>query len=248
MPQPAVRRHGDLVDAHGLATHTDSETTRPTMTTKPAVGGAERFAGLWRRNVASPPSPDAAVVYADLAERYSAPFRKFHTMGHIDDCLRQFDEVAPHLVDRDAVEFGLWFHDAVYETGATTNELRSAELFLEQTEGSAFLFRHRVCGLILATRHKRLVRGNDQRFIVDIDLSGFGAPWDEFMRSGELLRQESDQTEEQYQTSQVTFLGRLQKRRYVFLTDYFRDRYEDVARENLRRILADLAEKGYVAA
>ena len=210
------------------------------------VPGAERFTALWQRRVASPPSPDATSVYADLNALYAAPFRKFHNLGHIQDCLSWVEEVAPLLVDRDAVEFALWFHDAVYQTGATTNEWRSAEMFLDLSAGAAFLFRHRVCGLILATRHIRRVHGNDKCFIVDIDLSGFGAPWEEFMRNGELLRHESaNQTEHQYQTGQVAFLSRLQRRPNVFSTDYFRDRYEATARENLRRVLAELAAQGY---
>ncbi|MET0681782.1 MAG: hypothetical protein ABWZ29_00405 [Casimicrobiaceae bacterium] len=206
----------------------------------------ERFTDLWGRCVASPPSPDGAAVYADLRSRYEAPFRRFHNLGHIGDCLRLCDEVAALLEDRDAVEFALWFHDAVYDIGAATNELRSAELFLTVSGGAPFMFRHRVCDHILATRHLDTVQENDRRFIVDIDLSGFGAPWEEFMRNGALLRDESaDVPDVKYHCGQVAFLSRLHKRRYFFATEYFRARFETIARENLRRVLADLRAKGY---
>ena len=65
---------------------------------------ATRFGALWRRCVASPPSPVAADVYADLRARLSEPAREFHNLGHIDDCLTRLDEVTPHLADPDAVE------------------------------------------------------------------------------------------------------------------------------------------------
>ena len=97
---------------------------------------ADRFGEVWRRCVTSPPSPDPAAVYADLRERLSAAGREFHNLGHIDDCLRHFDEIAPRLMDRDAVEIALWFHDAVYEPGNPDNERRSAQLFLEQSKGA----------------------------------------------------------------------------------------------------------------
>ncbi len=98
----------------------------------------------------------------------------------------------------------------------------------------------------MATRHARRIHGNDRRFIVDIDLSGFGAPWEEFMRHGAQLRAESAQlTDDQYHAGQVIFLGRLQRRSRFFFTDYFRDRYETQARENLERVLAELAHQGY---
>ena len=210
---------------------------------------AGRFTDLWRRRMASPPSPDGATVYAELCRLYTAPYRRYHNFGHIQDCLRLVDEVAPLLKDRDAVEFGLWFHDAVYDTGVTTNEWRSAELFLERSAGAPFVFRHRVCGHILATRHMGTARGNDRCFLVDIDLSGFGAPWEEFMRNGALLREESStQSDARYHAGQVTFLSALQQRPHFFQTGYFRDRYEVIARANLERLLEELRVMGYGAA
>jgi predicted metal-dependent HD superfamily phosphohydrolase len=210
--------------------------------------GASRFADLWRRRVASPPSPDGVTVHAELCRLYTAPYRRYHNLGHIQDCLRLADEVAPLLVDRDAVEFGLWFHDAVYDTGVTTNEWRSAELFLERSAGASFVFRHRVCGHILATRHMVKARGNDRCFLVDIDLSGFGAPWEEFMRNGALLREESsNQPDARYHAGQVMFLSALQQRPHFFQTEYFRDRYEAIARANVTRLLGELRAMGYGA-
>jgi predicted metal-dependent HD superfamily phosphohydrolase len=218
----------------------------PAQTVSDVDDGAARFTELWQRCIASPPSPDGATVYADLLRRYGTPFRRFHNLGHIHDCLRRCDEVAPLLVDRDAVEFALWFHDAVYDIGSSTNELRSAELFLDVSAGAPFMFRHRVCDHILATRHLSSVSDSDRRYIVDIDLSGFGAPWEEFMRNGALLRDESSGVPDaKYHCGQVAFLSRLQKRRHFFATEYFRTRFEATARENLRRILTDLRAKGY---
>jgi predicted metal-dependent HD superfamily phosphohydrolase len=201
---------------------------------------------LWRRCVASPPSPDGRAVYAELARLHGEPLRHYHTLDHIDDCLRRLDRVAPLLNDPDAVELALWFHDAVYEMDCGTNEERSAELFDKLAQGADAGFRRRVRGLIMATRHMGGERNHDRRFIVDIDLAGFGAPWDEFMRNGALLREESPaKTDAQYHRGQVWFLQRLQRRRHFFATAYFRDRYEAKARDNLRRLLTDLASRGY---
>jgi predicted metal-dependent HD superfamily phosphohydrolase len=161
-----------------------------TAPTQVGRANAKRFSALWQRCLDSPPSPDAATVYADLCARLGDPRRAFHNLGHIDDCLRYFDEVAPRLDDRDAVELGLWFHDAVYEPGDPTNERRSAELFLAQSAGARSLLRRRVAALILTTKRNRTPRSNDCKFIDDIDLAGFGSSWDEFIRNGQLLRHE----------------------------------------------------------
>jgi predicted metal-dependent HD superfamily phosphohydrolase len=216
---------------------------------KPETPGAERFAALWHRCVVSPPAPDATTVFADLQRRHEAPLRFFHNLDHIRDCIRQVDEVAPLLVDRDAAELALWFHDAVYEPGAANNEQRSAELFLDLAVGAPPSLCRRVCAMILATRHTSLPPGNDRRFVMDIDLAGFGAPWEEFVRRGADLRAEyAGQTDAQYFAGQALFLQRLARRRHFFGTAYFRDRYEATARENLRRLLADLGRRGYTAA
>jgi predicted metal-dependent HD superfamily phosphohydrolase len=202
---------------------------------------ARRFEALWRRCVASPPSPKGAEVYAELCRLFEEPNRHYHTLDHIRDCVHRIDEVAPLLVDRDAVELALWFHDAVYEFGASTNERRSAEMFLRLATGASPAFCRRVCGLILATRHTGTAHGNDRRFIVDIDLAGFGAPWPEFMSKGALLRKESPaKTDAQYRAGQVFFLNLLQRRSRFFSTDHFRHRFETAAQENLRRLLVEL--------
>ena len=91
-------------------------------TASAAAFGASRFERLWRRCVASPPSPEGAEVYGELTRLLSAPYRRYHTLAHIHDCLRRLDKVAALLRDPDAVELGLWFHDAVYEMDCGTNE------------------------------------------------------------------------------------------------------------------------------
>ena len=214
--------------------------------TSAASSNASRFERLWRRHVASPPSPDGATVYAELRVLLGAPYRRYHTLEHIHDCLRRLDDVAQFLDDPDSVELALWFHDAIYDMDSGTNEQRSAELFEKLAKGAAPAYRRRVHGLIMATRHRGGERNNDRRFIVDIDLAGFGATWKEFMRNGALLREESPRkTDAQYHSGQIWFLERLQRRRHFFATEYFRKRYEAKARENLRRLLTDLADQGY---
>jgi predicted metal-dependent HD superfamily phosphohydrolase len=150
------------------------------------------------------------VVYDDLRARLCEPTREFHNIGHIDDCLRRLDDVRPHLGDADAVELALWFHDAVYVPGDPTNERRSAELFLSHAAGAPAALRRRVSALILTTRRNRTPRDNDCRFIDDIDLAGFGSPWEEFMRNGDLLRREfATQSDADYYRGLATFLTSL---------------------------------------
>ena len=208
--------------------------------------GAARFGALWGRHVPSSPAAAADEVHADLCRRLGGADRRFHNLNHISDCLRRFDEVAPLLANPDAVELAIWFHDAVYVPGDADNERNSTELFLAGSKGADPAFRRRVCTLILTTRHQQQAPGDDRGFIEDIDLAGFGGPWEEFMRHGDLLREEfAAQSDAQYFGGQAWFLGLLKRRRWFFSTDYFRKRYEARAQENLDRLLALLAAEGY---
>jgi len=211
-----------------------------------AHADVERFAAVWDRCVASPPSPRSAEVYAQLAARLGAPERRFHNLQHIAECLKHLDRVATLVRDRDAVELAIWFHDAEYAPGDASNERRSAELFMNLSAGADPVQRRRVTGLILATRHRTPARTLDRRYIEDIDLIGFGAPWEQFMRNGDLLRDEfASQTDEKYYRGQVAFLTMLERRPMFFLTDFFRSRYEANAKENIRRLLALRCKQGY---
>ena len=205
-----------------------------------------RFDALWRRCVVSPGSTSADEVQADLRRRLGGSDRRFHNLHHVGECLHRFDEVPSLLSDPAAVEIALWFHDAVYVPGDANNERYSAELFLAQSNGANPVFRRRVSGLILATRHIGEARSNDRRFIEDIDLAGFGSTWEHFMREGDSLREEfAAQADAQYYAGQVSFLARLKQRPWFFATDYFRERYEAQAQENLDRLLALRAKQGY---
>jgi predicted metal-dependent HD superfamily phosphohydrolase len=181
-------------------------------------------------------------VFADLRDRLGTRGRHYHNLGHIDDCLVRFDEVAPLLVDRDAVELALWFHDAVYEPGDPDNERRSAQLFLDQSAGALPRFRWRVCALILTTRRVRTPRSNDCKFIDDIDLAGFGLPWRDFAHNGDLLRREfAHQTDAEYYRGLSAFLHALRRRPRFFRTDWFARRLEKRAQANLDRLLSEIA-------
>lgn len=78
----------------------------------------------------APPSPAAESVFDDLCRRYAEPSRFYHTRVHIENLL-----VVTHTLralvpsaDWPAVQFAVWFHDAVYDTRTGDNEEQSARL------------------------------------------------------------------------------------------------------------------------
>jgi predicted metal-dependent HD superfamily phosphohydrolase len=187
------------------------------------------------------------LAFQSLSEFYNEPHRQYHNLGHIDRCLWAFDRAVQVADNPDAIELGLWFHDIIYTVGASDNEWRSAELFQRWSDGDPDLsFRTQVHDLIMATTHRAIPCGHDQRLIVDIDLCGFGLPWDEFVKDSQRIRAEfSGMSDDHYFNNLLKFLELLLNRSSLFVSDYFHLRYEQCARANAQRLAADLRSRGY---
>lgn len=207
----------------------------------------KRFQALWNRCLLAGAASDGVAVYQELETRYSEPHRYYHTTDHIRHCLREFDLAAELMDDADAVEMGLWFHDAIYDPRASDNELKSAELFTVRADGHMDAdFRRRVYDLILITIHPEQPRNLDQEFMVDIDLSSFGLPWPAFRRDSNAVRNEyAHMSDKQFYPAQIRFLGSLLARPSFFFTEFFRNRYEETAKGNITRHIDELAALGY---
>lgn len=188
------------------------------------------------------PEADAGELYRILVDKYSEPHRSYHTLEHIRHCLAQLDG-ARHLADdADAIELAIWFHDAVFDIGADDNERRSALLFDSRLgpylspERAAYIHH-----LIRDTEHPSEPGDNDGRLMVDIDLSSFALPWDEFMRDTRAILAESAHVPEaQLVAGKCRFLNALLSRSSIFQTVHFREHHEAQARSNIERHMRDL--------
>lgn len=196
---------------------------------------AQRFYALWRRCRGSTEVPQAADVFAELARRYAEPHRHYHTPAHINHCLGQLDLVRERLATPDAVEMALWFHDVVYDPRARDNEQQSAELFRRRARDVLpAAFTDDVYRLIMITRHRETPARDDERHVVDIDLSCFGLEHDAFKRDSNDVRNEfAHLSDADFIPRQCGFLQSLIDRPAIFATEFFRRRYERRARTNI---------------
>ena len=204
-----------------------------------------RFESLWSRCIGA----GAGAVFDELAALYGEPHRHYHTGAHIEHCLRQLDIAADRMDEPDAVEMAVWFHDAIYEIPPKDNEARSAELFAARAgERGSERFRSRVHQLIMATTHlDPPPRTLDESFMVDIDLSSFGRPWEEFLNDSRAVRAEmAHLSDAEFHPRQRRFLESLEARSRFCFTEFFRERHEHRARENIAKLRSILEEGGRV--
>jgi predicted metal-dependent HD superfamily phosphohydrolase len=71
---------------------------------------------------------DVAGSGANLLGRYAGAGRHYHDLTHLDEVLRNVDELADAARAPDAVRLAAWFHDAIYDPRAPDNEQSSARL------------------------------------------------------------------------------------------------------------------------
>jgi predicted metal-dependent HD superfamily phosphohydrolase len=201
------------------------------------IADKARFLALWNR-VGS--AGDPVGTFERLARAYHEPTRHYHNADHIRDCLEQLDRERGLAQEPDAVEFALWFHDAVYRPSAGDNEERSAAWADEalSSAGAPESLRTRVRSLVLATRHGEPAVDPDERLISDVDLSILGrepSVFDEFERR---IRQEYSWVPAPlYRVERGRMLRRFLARDPLYLTSPFRERYEASAKRNLARVL-----------
>jgi len=169
--------------------------------------------------------------------------RHYHTLRHLSACLQELDAARALAHSAPEVELALWFHDAIYRTYRTDNEARSArwaaQLLTES--GAPPDTVERVRGYVLATRHHDASIDGDAALVVDIDLSILGqaqAVYDAFERN--VRKEYWWVARRRYAAARSRILESFLQRPALYHWQYFRERYEALARRNLERAIAAL--------
>jgi predicted metal-dependent HD superfamily phosphohydrolase len=211
------------------------------MDRQPGTLDQQRWKELWSRLGAQ---GSGIPVFDQLASAYAKPERAYHTAQHIRDCLAELD-LNPRLAQfPDEVEAALWFHDAVYAPAAADNEEQSAALARSALSSAGVLPERitRIVNLILATKHETAPSTSDEQLICDIDLSILGREPKLFEEFERLIRREYAWVPEPvYRSRRAALLSEFLRRPSIYQSPGFRERFEDRARNNLGRLLAQLA-------
>lgn len=189
-----------------------------------------------------------------LLAAYAEPPRAYHQYAHVREVLRHYADVAagPGWTQPREVWLAVQYHDAVYEAGRSDNESRSALLaraHIERWLPDSGIDVERVVALIeLTARHGGHSPGDfgqgaeadDTRHFLDCDMAILGAEpavFDAYDRAIAI----------EYRGRVPGWLFRINRRRFlkgllgrerIFLSHYFHQRYDEAARQNLRRATA----------
>jgi predicted metal-dependent HD superfamily phosphohydrolase len=163
---------------------------------------------------------------------------------HLDECFEKLRELEAEAVHAGEIEVALWFHDAIYDVRRSDNEAKSADWArtVATEAGVAGEAAERIHGLVMCTMHDAVPAGEDQRIVVDVDLSILGAPQERFDEYEAQIREEYAWVpEETFRARRRDVLAQFLARPSVFSTRTFLDRYETRARRNLGRSIRKLS-------
>lgn len=202
---------------------------------------APAWDAMWRALGAN---PDPGLLDRLIAH-YAEPHRHYHTLEHLDACLRQLATARTLASHPAEVELALWFHDAVYQVPASDNERQSADwardaLVRAGVDGAGA---QRVHALVLVTCHAVAPDTPDEQLLLDVDLSILGMPPALFDRYERQVRAEYAQVPEAaWRSRRKTLLQQFLARPRIYHTGQFRDRLEAQARANLQRSIDRLGQ------
>jgi len=238
MGQSVVKRFDLLTFANAL--HFGHRHPTATAMIDSAIATSDRWsARCLRLNMAADQG-----VYRQLIKAWSARARHYHALAHLEACLVELDSVRSAAIRVAEIEMALWFHDAIYKTYSKTNEERSAEwarLFLVKAGASSDVAQ-RVQRYVLATRHTADGLSGDAALTVDIDLSILGMPRDAYDAFERNVRKEYWWVSHQrYVHGRAAILQSFLDRPFIYGTPVMRERYENAARDNIKRAIAELA-------
>lgn len=201
------------------------------------------WAGAWRALGSDAPS-DA--LLSQLLARYAEPHRHYHSLHHLDECLRLL-EAHRAAAERPAeVALALWFHDAIYDVNRHDNEAQSAAWAVEALSAAGLPGEviRRVHALVMATRHDAVPEGRDAALLVDIDLSILGAPPPRFAEYERQIRAEyAHVPAQQFEERRRAILSRFLERRPLYVTPGLRAEREAQARANLQSAIDAAANR-----
>jgi predicted metal-dependent HD superfamily phosphohydrolase len=190
--------------------------------------------------------------HEDLNRHYNESHRHYHNLNHIHECFDALDRVERLLSpsefsagDYEEIVCMIWFHDIIYNVGADVghgdNERDSANVWLESEQ--AALLPYWVVnivknGILMSAAHTKTHKNitKSQEIFLDIDLSGLGSSYEEFLKNGENIRKEYEWVPlVDFLQARVNFFQTLVFRDFIYYNHVMRGLYEEKARANINQ-------------
>ena len=182
--------------------------------------------------------------YQEIERKYTSGGRHYHNLHHIAALLRYCEQFAHELNDQDVVLFAVFYHDIIYNVLRKDNEPRSAQLAVKRLQAlqvpaekiaqvKLYIEATQTHAITTAVTHM-----GDLQLFLDFDMSILAADWEVYEAYTRQVRKEYRiYPDKLYYPGRKKFLEHCLQAQHIFQTEVFREKYEMMARENIRREL-----------
>ncbi len=181
------------------------------------------------------------VIYDELRHIYEQPSRTYHNLEHINNMKGWLTESEQFAENPQRIKLAIWFHDAVYDPKRSDNELKSAEFWIRKM--TSLLPEEPLQWVklaILATINHYPNADPDIQLLLDLDLASLGASWEIFQENSDQIRQEYIHVpDKDFREGRKLFLQEMLDRSRIYGTNFWYDKLEHHARNNIKRSLGD---------
>ncbi|WP_428741230.1 HD domain-containing protein [Tenacibaculum sp.] len=178
------------------------------------------------------------ILWEEIAHNYSNEQRYYHTLEHLESLLVQLTEVKDKINHWDTILFTLFYHDVIYNSLKSTNEEKSADLAVKRMQQLHVPkpIIEDCKNQILATKTHKLSEDSDTNYFIDTDLSVLGKSWEIYSQYYKNVRKEyAIYPNLIYNPGRKKALTHFLDMDKIFKTEYFYQKFEKTARENIQR-------------
>ena len=176
-----------------------------------------------------------------LKESYSQKNRHYHNLDHLQNMFDDLNLVNDQILNIDALSFSIFYHDIIYKATKKDNEYQSALILEKALAGSKFKDVDFCMQQIELTKSHKLSENKETNFLLDIDLGILGQDWESYFLYTQQIRQEYKiYPNFLYKKGRRKVLNHFLEQKDIFKTSFFKEKYEQQARLNLKKELAML--------
>lgn len=172
----------------------------------------------------------------EIEKKYSGKSRHYHNLQHLETLFEEIEHVKDIIKNFNTISFSIFYHDVIYDATSKLNEEKSADVAKERLEvlGLKKKDLQQVYEQILATKSHQKSEDEDTNFLLDADLSVLG-------KSSEIYSEYTKQIGKEYsiypdflyKPGRKKVLQHFLELESIFKTEFFRNKYETQARENI---------------
>ncbi len=175
-------------------------------------------------------------LWFEIEKRYTEKSRHYHNFVHLESMFAELDSVTSRIENMNNLSFSVFYHDVIYDASSKNNEEKSAAFAVSQlakiniSSGAA----DKITRQIMATKSHQQSDDPDTNYLLDADLSILGKDPETYFEYTRKIRKEySVYPDLLYKPGRKKVLKHFLDLEYIFKTEYFREKYELQARENI---------------